>query len=329
MDIIGTLGPSCREAATLVQMFAAGMTGMRLNLSHISLRQSEQMLDTYHRAAQQAGVQPQLITDMQGPELRIGQLEQPMLLAEGETVRLGKSGIPVPSCLFASLKQGIEVRLDDGLLLLQVESCTGDHAKATVLRGGILHSRKSIALPEAVIRPPALTAFDLDNLSVAAQYGVTGILQPFCTQKEDLIALRQALQEAGLPKAKIIAKIETKSGVSALPELLPYADEICIARGDLGNDMPLWELPAVQKKIANTCRQANRAFGVATQMLHSMQHTAVPTRAELSDIFNAVLDGAETLILTGETAVGEYPVEAIHYLVETARQAERYCTAQK
>lgn len=329
MNYIGTLGPSCRDIKILERMFAAGITGMRLNLSHVSLRQSEDLLETYHRAAQRAGVKPQLIADMQGPELRVGTLSGPVPLQNGEIVTLGEGGIPVPPCLFYSLKPGVEIRLDDGMLLLEAQECEANRATAQVLHGGMLQSRKSISVPEVVVRPPALTDFDLENLSVAAQYGVTAILQPFCTAKEDLIDLREALRKNGLSNALIIAKVETRSGIDALPELIGYADEICIARGDLGNDMPLWELPRVQKEIAAQCRRKGRAFSVATQMLHSMQHSPVPTRAEVSDIFNAVLDGAATLILTGETAVGEYPVETVRYLVNTAQEAQRYLVAIK
>ena len=149
-------------------------------------------------------------------------------------------------------------------------------------------------------------------------------MQPFVRSREDLIEVRRALEEAGCPEIRLFAKIENRAGVERLPELIPCCDEIVIARGDLGNAMELWELPAVQKYIAAACRAAGRDFMVVTQMLDSMTHRQVPTRAEVSDIFNAVLDGAASVMVTGETAAGEYPALAIRYLARTAREAEAY-----
>ena len=149
-------------------------------------------------------------------------------------------------------------------------------------------------------------------------------MQPFVRSREDLRALRDTLDESGGEAIRIFAKIENREGVVRLDELLPAADEIVVARGDLGNSGPLWELPALQKRIAAACRSAKKPFMVVTQMLASMERSPVPTRAELSDVFNAVLDGASSVMLTGETAVGLYPVDAIRFLTKTAREAENY-----
>lgn len=326
MDYMATIGTSCREEETLAAMFAAGMTSIRLNLSHGSIQDSAPLIETYHRAAARAGVPPQLVVDIQGPELRVGPLAAPLPLADGSTVRLGTRGIPVPPPVFFALEAGSQILLDDGSILLEVMSPGETDATCRVLRGGVLHSRKSIALSGSPLRLPTLAQADLDNLSIAADYGVTGVMQPFCTKKEDLITLRIALRTFRLSRAKIYAKIENNEGVDALEELIAHADEILIARGDLGNAAPLWQLPATQKAISYTCNKFHKPFSVATQMLHSMQHAAVPTRAEVSDIYNAVMDGASTLVLTGETAAGKYPVEAMRYLVNTAETAlrERY-----
>ena len=178
---------------------------------------------------------------------------------------------------------------------------------------------------EPVVAPPdspeALTEEDLQNLKIAKQCGVTGVMLPFVRGAADIRSLRQALAEASAPQLKILAKIENLAGVQALPEFLPLVDEVVIARGDLGNAMPLWELPRCQKQLSAACRAAGVPFMVVTQMLDSMHTRAVPTRAEVSDIYNAVLDGASSLMLTGETAVGQYPVQAMEYLVRTARTA--------
>ena len=168
---------------------------------------------------------------------------------------------------------------------------------------------------------PTLTAEDKENLAIAADCGVTGVMLPFVRGAADIRNLRQALAEAGAPQLKILAKIENLAGVQALPDFLPLVDEVVIARGDLGNAMPLWELPRCQKQLSAACRAAGVPFMVVTQMLDSMHTRAVPTRAEVSDIYNAVLDGASSLMLTGETAAGQYPVQAMEYLVRTARTA--------
>lgn len=324
VDIYGTLGPSCSTKDILMKMFDAGMTGVRLNLSHITLHHAAQQIETLHSAADACGKTAQLLIDMQGPELRIGALESPVLLKEGEGVKLGKGGIQIPELVKSVLVPGQKVLLDDGKILLEVLSVQGETVKASILRGGVLKSRKSIALPGSALHPPTMTEVDRENLSIAKQYGVTGVMQPFVRDRKDLETVRNTLNMFGSSSIQLFAKIENCEGVSNLDDLIPACDEIVIARGDLGNAMPLWELPHIQKTITEQCRKANRKFMVVTQMLASMEHNAVPTRAEVSDIFNAVCDGAASVMVTGETAVGEYPVEVIRYLANTVREAESY-----
>ena len=227
--------------------------------------------------------------------------------------------LPLPPQVRAAVEPGQELLLDDGKLLLRA----GEGGRALVLRGGLLQSRKSVALPGKEIRRPPLTESDRENLALAVSCGVTGLMQPFVRSREDLEAVRAALDAAGGEKIRIFAKIESREGVERLDELLDAADEIVIARGDLGNAMPLWELPGTQKRIAARCRAAGKPFMVVTQMLASMERSPVPTRAEVSDIYNAVLDGAASVMITGETAAGRYPAEAMRYLVNTVRAAER------
>ncbi len=346
IDIYGTLGPACADPGTLKKMFSLGMTGVRLNLSHITLAEAAPMIHALHEAAEACGIRAQLLVDLQGPELRVGRLDTPLPLENGSTVRLAGYGpdlkvsepaacstaqqpdaddagcplIPVPASLLPHFQPGQELLLDDGKLLLRV---TGPGV-AEVLRGGTLSGRKSIAAPGLHIESPALTPADLKNIAAAKEYGVTAVMQPFVRSRADLEAVRAALNAAGASDIRIFAKIENLDGVAALPDLLPAADEIVIARGDLGNAVPLWELPVLQKKIEAACRAAGKPFMVVTQMLASMEHAAVPTRAEVSDICNAVLDGASSIMVTGETAVGEYPAEVIRYLTETAISALSY-----
>ena len=319
-DIYGTLGPACADVDTLQKMFEAGMTGIRLNLSHVTLRKAENQVKALHEAAKRCGVKAKLLIDMQGPELRLGTFETEPEIFEGETVILGEGGIAMPEIVLPYLVPGQQVLLDDGRLLLEML----DTRRAKVIRGGMVKSRKSIALPGSKIHPPTMTEEDLQNIADAVEYGVTGVMQPFVRDAEDLKAVRAALNNAGAEHIALFAKIENMDGVEHLSELLPHCEEIVIARGDLGNAMPLWQLPAVQKRISQKCREAGKNFMVVTQMLYSMEKSPVPTRAEVSDIFNAVCDGASSVMVTGETAVGKYPVEVIKYLANTAKEAEMY-----
>jgi pyruvate kinase len=301
------------------------MTGARLNLSHTSLADCAPLLNgPFRAAAQAAGVIPHLLLDLQGPELRVGALAQPVPLAAGEDVLLGEGGIPVPSPVLCAARPGCQIALDDSALLLEVREQRAATLLCRVIRGGTLHSRKSLALLGVTLDLPVLTEADGSNLDLAREFGVTHVLQPFVRSGGDVDCLRQALADRGLSHIRIMAKIENQQGLDRLDEIIAAADQICIARGDLGNSMSLWTLPVVQKDIARRCRAAQVPFCLVTQLLWSMEQRPVPTRAEVLDVFNGVLDGASSLMLTGETAVGRYPAEAMGYLVKTARQAAAY-----
>ena len=324
--IYGTLGPACSDPAILREMFREGMDGIRLNLSHTTLEEAVEQIEACRKAAHACGVAPELLIDMQGPELRIGSLEMPVRLTEGELIDM--DAIPFPREVQKALADqpaGQELLLDDGKLLLRTEKTQPDGlVQLRVIRGGVLESRKSAALPGCTIHTPAMTAFDREQIRNAGKYGVTAVMQPFVRSREDLIEVRRTLDVSDGKTIRLFAKIESMAGVDRLEELIPHCDEIVIARGDLGNAMELWELPAAQKRIAAACREAGRDFMVVTQMLDSMMHRQVPTRAEVSDIFNAVLDGAASVMVTGETAAGEFPVQAIRYLAKTVREAEAF-----
>ena len=324
--IYGTIGPSCKDKEILKQMFREGMDGVRLNLSHTSLEEASALIDSLHCAARECGVSPELLIDMQGPELRIGYMKAPVRLTENELI--GIEDIPFPAAVKRVLEEaepGQEVLLDDGKILLKTaRSSHSQGIRLLVVRGGLLESRKSVALPGHAFRTPAMTENDRDQLKRAKEYGVTAVMQPFVRSREDLIEVRSALDRSGCKDVRLLAKIENMDGVSRVRELIPHCDEIVIARGDLGNAMDLWELPAVQKRISAICREAGRDFMVVTQMLDSMMHRQVPTRAEVSDIFNAVVDGASSVMVTGETAAGDYPALAIRYLYRTVKEAEKF-----
>lgn len=342
VKVYGTIGPACYDTDTLVRLFEKGMTGIRLNLSHVNLEDASGWIENIHTAygrcpRERENDSAEILIDLRGPELRIGKLGTSRELKEGDGLTLVAEGqnnlfdpteIPVPELVLEKLTEEQEILLDDGMISLKVDELfrtgKGNVAECKVMRGGVLKSGKSIALPGVSLYPPTLTDSDLQNIRSAKKYGITGVMLPFVRNKEDLKNLKQALINNGADDLKIFAKIENRDGVKQLPELLPYCDEVVIARGDLGNAMPLWELPVVQAQIAGMCRQAKKPFMVVTQMLASMEQTAVPTRAELSDIFRAVSEGAESVMLTGETAAGKYPVEAMTYMVNTVREAERF-----
>lgn len=374
VKIYGTLGPACQDEKILTEMFALGMTGMRLNLSHVTLAESGELIGKMKQAAESCGVKPQLLIDLQGPELRTGAVAEPILLKNEEIVEICAAAdqkvvefleknreeltetadkkknsesslvqnrtsaqrmparIELPDITIPYLIPGQEILLDDGKIHLKVvenpenrKMGSGEKRRyfAKVLWGGLLKSRKSAAFPGAKINSPTLTKADLENIRLAKEMGVTGVMQPFVRGREDLECVKNALQEAGAEEVKLFAKIENLDGVRKLEELLPGADEIVIARGDLGNAVHLWDLPSVQREISQKCLATGKPFMVVTQMLASMERNPVPTRAEVNDIFHAVLDGASSVMVTGETAAGDYPVEVIRYLVNTVRSAEK------
>ncbi len=323
MELYGTLGPACIQKDTLRKMYDAGMDGLRLNLSHRSLAQSAEWLELAWNAAIACGKTPQLLMDLQGPELRVGREGLPAELPEGQKIAMDR--LCLPAALKCSLQTGQELLLDDGMLQVRVEP----DGCCVVLRGGTLLPRKSVAAPGLTIEMPTLTDEDLENLQLAARMGITGVMQSFVRGREDLLVLRKALDNNNGQHIRIFAKVENLQGLNTLPQWIDLADHVIIARGDLGNAMPLWCLPAVQKQIAAFCKQKGKPFMVVTQLMSSMERRAVPTRAEVSDIFNAVLDGASSLMLTGETAAGSYPVEAMEYLFKTAEEAVRYLQQRK
>ncbi len=326
MVYYGTLGPACADMNILRRMFRQGMSGIRLNLSHTNLEGSKEWIMKYHKAAAQEGIlKPELLIDLQGPELRVGRMNLNVEWQDHQEVYLDV--IPLPEVILPYLVEGQQMLIDDGKILVEVTEHASNEPKdikCKVLRGGTLVQRKSIALPGLNIPVPTLTEADKENLKVAKEFGVTGVMLPFVRNKKDLINLREELHRNGADEIRIFAKIENLDGVEILPELLEETDEVVIARGDLGNSVDLWKLPVLQKEIARQCRIAKKPFMVVTQMLTSMEVCAVPTRAEVSDIFNAILDGARSVMLTGETAIGRYPVEAMSYLIKTSEEAMLY-----
>lgn len=318
MRYYATLGPSCCDTAALSALLRRGVTGFRLNLSHTPLAARTDWIDALHEAERKTGLRAQLMIDLRGPEVRIGDMPAPLPLAEGAAVTLG-ADIPVDGDVLDALRPGMTVLLDDGAMALTVV----DGGVCRVTRGGTLTGHKSLTLEGVDLHRPALCEADLADLSQAAALGVNAVMQPFVRSAGDLRVVRQTMAENGLANAELFAKVENQPGLDALPDWLALCDVVTIARGDLGSSLPLERLPAAQKHIAALCRSCGKPFLVVTQLLHSMIDHPSPTRAEVLDIYNAVLDGADCLMLTGETAQGRYPLESADWLIRVAQEAEK------
>lgn len=318
MRYYATLGPSCCDTAALAALLRRGITGFRLNLSHTPLAARTDWIAALHEAERKTGLRAQLMIDLRGPEVRIGDMPVPLPLAEGAAVTLG-ADIPVDGDVLDALRPGMTVLLDDGAMALTVV----DGGVCRVTRGGTLTGHKSLTLEGVDLRRPALCEADLADLSQAAALGVNAVMQPFVRSADDLRVVRQTMAEDGLADAELFAKVENQPGLDALPDWLALCDVVTIARGDLGSSLPLEQLPAAQKRIAALCRSRRKPFLVVTQLLHSMIDHPSPTRAEVLDIYNAVLDGADCLMLTGETAQGRYPLESADWLIRVAQEAEK------
>lgn len=322
MRFFATLEPQSHSKQVLVDLFKVGMTGIRLNLFHGSLAVAKEWLDTLAQAAKEALVDEyELLVDLIGPEACISGVSYPILLNPGDNITIGEGHYEVPAEVFDIIACGDTILIDDGYITATCLYAEENHANLEIIRGGWLENNKSLAIEGKDCALPTLCLQDLENISQMQGYPVTGVMLPFVRNKEDLIHLRKALDEEGLFHVRILAKIENRQGIENLIELLPYCDEIVIARGDLGSRMPIWELPAVQKEFAELCIAHHKPFMVVMQMLESMIQHPILTQAEVFDIFNAVLDGADSLMITGATAC---PVEAVDYLTKIANEAVRW-----
>lgn len=317
MRYYATLGGSCKDTAVIGGVLRAGVDCFRLNLSHGSLREKADWIDALRRAERETGRAAGLMIDLRGPEIRTGRNAPDRLLDAGETVEAASLGL-LPE-VYDALAPGQELRIDDGGAVLVLER--GGVCRA--VRAGRIAPRKSVALPGLAPELPMLTAEDAADLADGPGFGVTAVMQPFVRSREALDTVRQAMERAGLGQALLYAKIEDETGLESLPRWIDGCDVVTAARGDLGANLGLEHVPAAQKRVAEVCRRAGKPLLVVTELLGSMAERPVPSRAEVSDICNAVWDGAEHLMLTNETAAGRYPVEAAEWLVRCGEEAGR------
>jgi len=298
----------------------------RLNLSHGTHDEHAAWAATVREAEREHGRTLGLIADLQGPKLRIGELPGPMHLQRGAEVTLGPEGetvdLPVaPAVVGDVLQPGHDVLVDDGHVRLRVERVEGRRAACSVVAAGTVEAHKGVNLPGVAVPIPSLTEKDLRDLEFALELGVEYVALSFVRSPDDVLGLRRRIEAAGSP-ARVIAKIEKAESVSALEQVVEAADCVMVARGDLGVEIGPASVPLLQKRIILTALEHGRPVVTATQMLESMLHAPEPTRAEASDVANAVLDGTSALMLSEETAVGEFPVESVATMDLIARAVE-------
>jgi len=329
--IVATVGPACDGVERLAELIAAGVDVFRVNTAHGSRRDHERILADVREASRKAGMPVAVLVDLAGPKIRLGELPGGSLqLAAGERVRfvpgtvcLGPGDLTTTYApLVEELRPGDRIVLADGTASLIVETRATSGAICRVVQGGTVRSRQGVNLPGVKLSVPAMNEQDRDNAAWAAACGVDFVGLSFVRTAADVNQLR-ALLDRHAAETQIIAKIEKPEAVENLDAIVAAADGIMVARGDLGVEIDIAEVPMVQKRIIQACRRARKPVIVATQMLDSMHHARIPTRAEATDVANAILDGADACMLSGETAIGEHPRAAVEMMHRIALATER------
>ena len=330
--IICTIGPACDNEETLIKMCLSGMNVARLNFSHGIHEEHKEKIDLVKSVREKLGMPIAIMLDTKGPEYRIKTFrDKKIVLADGDSFTfttddvIGDEGrVSVSySRLGEELVPGDTILLNNGLVVFRVEEVSGADIKCTVVAGGELSDRKSMSFPGKVLKQEYLSEQDRQDLLFGIREEVDFVAASFVSCEADIRAVRDFLDENGGSQIDVIAKIENRSGVENIEEICRVADGIMVARGDLGVEIPFVEVPAVQKFIIKKCRLLGKRVITATEMLESMIHNPRPTRAEISDVANAVYDGSSAVMLSGETAVGKYPVEAVQNMSEIAEFTER------
>jgi pyruvate kinase len=324
--VVCTLGPATSSAAMIEELVRGGMDVARVNMSHGQPRERGRLIEAVRGAAERVGRPVAILADLAGPKIRVGDLPEDVTLAEGSTVvvapqeNAGPGEIPTTYALLAAeIRVGDAVLMDDGLLELRCVAVEGDRTRLEVVRGGVLKSRKGINLPTVEVKAPSLTIKDLEDLDFALEQRVEYIGLSFVRKPEDVIDLKRRVGH----RALVVAKIEKAQALRAIEEIMAETDAVMVARGDLGVELPFERVPLAQKRIIQLANLYGRPVITATQMLESMIEHPRPTRAEASDVANAILDGTDAVMLSGETATGRYPLQALEAIVRIGREIER------
>ena len=330
--IICTLGPACHSEEVLEKMVRNGMNVARLNFSHGSHEEHAERIAMIRSVRERLGVPLPIMLDTKGPEIRLHTFEggsafledgAAFVLTTEECLGNAQKASITYENLPQELHGGEAILIDDGKLELRVEAFTDTEIRCTVVHGGVVSDRKSINLPHTRLSLPYLSEQDKSDLLFGISHDVDYIAASFVRSKEDVVALRKFINYNGGHSIRIIAKIENIEGVENFNDILREADGIMVARGDMGVEIDYERLPGLQKRFIRRCYQAGKVVITATQMLDSMITHAHPTRAEITDVANAVFDGTSAIMLSGETAAGKYPVESVQVMATIAAQAER------
>ncbi|MBA4492510.1 pyruvate kinase [Paracoccus sp. S1E-3] len=327
IKIVATLGPASSDYDTIRALFEAGADVFRLNMSHGSHADHKARYDAIRKVEADLGRPIAVLADLQGPKLRVGTFaDGPQDLALGAKFRFDLDPAPGDATrvqlphreIFAALEPGASLLVNDGKIRLQVESCGPDFADCIVTVPGTISDRKGVNVPDVVLPLAALSDKDRDDLEFACELGADWLALSFVQRPEDVLEAR----ELAKGRAAILSKIEKPAAVRAFPEILAVSDGIMVARGDLGVELPVQSVPPIQKRLVRQCRAAAKPVIVATQMLESMIESPMPTRAEVSDVANAIYEGADAVMLSAESAAGQYPVEAVRTMDSVARSVE-------
>ncbi|WP_316790480.1 pyruvate kinase [Pedobacter frigoris] len=329
--IVATLGPASAKPEVLYSMFNAGLDVCRLNFSHGSQADHQEVLDTIRSINEKYSYNVGILADLQGPKIRIGMVKDGgiQLVNGARTVITTQKCVGDEERIYITyeafpkdVKPNEIILLDDGKLQMRViETNLVDEVVCEVVHGGILTSRKGVNLPNTKVSIPSLTPEDRENLEFVLKNDVEWIGLSFVRNAEDIIELKDIIKARG-KSARVIAKIEKPEAIANIDEIIAVSDGIMVARGDLGVEMPMEEVPLLQKMIVQKCRAASKPVIVATQMLESMITTPRPTRAEVNDVANSVLDGADAVMLSGETSVGEFPLIVIETMQKIIQNIE-------
>lgn len=323
MRYFATLGPNFNSVATLKKAKEIGITGLRLNLSHGLLKDRIEWINNVAQISSN-DFTFEILLDIQGGEFRIS-ISDDLSISIADIIifsweDLGyENQVLIDEIFIINTNLGDIIKLDDGKLELEVIEQSHNYFKAMALNDHHLKNKKSACIKDKIIIKDSLSADDYINLKLAKNLNINSFMIPFVRSKSDLIFIKEELKNIGFSDCRIYAKIEDNLGLDNLEDFIDFADEIVIARGDLANNLGLLAMPKIQKQISKTCKSRGKDFMVVTQLLDSMVDKPTPTRAELNDIYNSVLDGATSLMITGETAVGDYPLEACKYLVEGSK----------
>ncbi|UQZ87873.1 pyruvate kinase [Deltaproteobacteria bacterium Smac51] len=325
--IVATIGPASSSPEILGAMMEAGLNVARLNFSHGSREDHQAMVETIRSIGREKNYEIGILQDLSGPKIRLGNIKDRML-DTGSTVRLSygteetDDSLPVNyQYIVEDVSVGEQVLLFDGKIDLKVTAKDDDYLTCLVVNGGPISSHKGVNLPHSDLRIPAFTEKDRADLTVGLEAGVDFVAMSFVRTEKDLIPVKEMIKRSGRPPL-LIAKIEKPQAVASIDAILEVADGIMVARGDLGVEMPIEEVPVTQKMLIKAARHRGKLVITATQMLGSMAFNPLPSRAEVTDVANAILDGTDAVMLSEETAVGKYPVEAVAMLDKVSRQTE-------